>query len=999
MIRIKKSFLLLFILLIGATATLGQQQLISGKVTDENGNALPGANVLIKGTGTGTITDHEGAYKIGVTSSEDTLLFTFIGYRPYETMVGSQSTINAALNPEAAELDEVVITTQARGQRAAINQQFASNSVVNVVSSEKMQELPDANAAEAIGRLPGISLQRASGEASKVVIRGLSPKYSNVTIEGVKMASTGQDRSVDLSFVQGDALGGIEVSKSLRADQDADAIGGTVNLKLRKAPEKRKIDLMAEGGYANIDHDFSNYKFTGGYSNRFWDNQIGLNIRATTEQKQLPTHIYNGGYNETFTEIIRDEQNNPLDTLQKIRTTSYSLTDRRLTRRRNNGTVILDYNNDWWEMKFFNLISHNDDFTLNRSNHRTLRTEKRDYTQNAGEWNSNKLTRTHTFQNTFKFGASQLKVDLSTTYARVKNSGQNFSFFEETGLNIPEKELVYADPLDIIDRYPAAGFDSLDINNTYLNVMSWDVNTLTDQSYDARFDYEWNFSLFDAVTGTIQLGGKYHQLERTSERTSRNSTLDYGGMAPRRQHLASLYPEQIQEYNDKGIVAAPFADSDYDPGNFLRGLYNLGWGADIDFLTSVQDAYRANGGDESRYYLDGISSYNLDYRAVERKVAGYFMSELNFGSQLMLLPGLRVEQNETEYSAFHIVTAIGPTGVEGEPEEVTTNRKNLLWFPSINMKYKPLDILNIQGAVYKSTSRPSFNQVSPLIIYSQGASSFISNHPWLEPSTAWNYDLGVAVKHDKYGLFTVYGFYKEIDDLIFGMNNYKPYKKGRIVGGPEDLDDRLLGMEHYDPNYVAEATQTSLPFNNPEKTYVKGVELSWQSSFWYLPGILRGLVLDINYTILDTRTQFPYFKEIIVGYDSTGFIPIPITGQEYRTTAGPMPDQPGNILNLVVGWDYSGFSARISYRYQGSVLQSKDGLFSLRDSYYDSFTLVDVMLKQRINDHVSCYANLTNINNHVDYYFFGEQGPEKPELPTSRNFYGFRAQLGVRVNL
>src|SRR6056297_2912210 len=184
---------------------------------------------------------------------------------------------------DAEELSEVIISTQARGQRAAINQQFASNLVINVVSSEKMQELPDANAAESIGRLPGVSLQRASGEASKVVIRGLSPKYSNVTLEGVKMASTGQDRSVDLSMIQGDALGGIEVSKSLRADQDADAIGGTVNLRLSEAPKKRKIDLMVQGGYANISRDFDNYKLTGGFSDRFWDNKLGLSFRALHE--------------------------------------------------------------------------------------------------------------------------------------------------------------------------------------------------------------------------------------------------------------------------------------------------------------------------------------------------------------------------------------------------------------------------------------------------------------------------------------------------------------------------------------------------------------------------------------------------------------------------------------------------------------------------------------------------------------------------------------------
>ena len=73
------------------------------------------------------------------------------------------------------------------------------------------------------------------------MIRGLSPKYSNVTIEGIKMASTSDfDRSVDLSLVQSEMLSGIEVSKSLRADMDADALGGTVNLRLLEAPNRER---------------------------------------------------------------------------------------------------------------------------------------------------------------------------------------------------------------------------------------------------------------------------------------------------------------------------------------------------------------------------------------------------------------------------------------------------------------------------------------------------------------------------------------------------------------------------------------------------------------------------------------------------------------------------------------------------------------------------------------------------------------------------------------
>jgi outer membrane receptor for ferric coprogen and ferric-rhodotorulic acid len=132
--------------------------------------------------------------------------------------------------------------------------------------------------------------------------------------------------------------------------------------------------------------------------------------------------------------------------------------------------------------------------------------------------------------------------------------------------------------------------------------------------------------------------------------------------------------------------------------------------------------------------------------------------------------------------------------------------------------------------------------------------------------------------------------------------------------------------------------------------------------------------------------------------DSSGFIPQPVYGQEYLTRVGPMIDQPQFIFNFVLGWDYKGFSARGSFRKQDLTVQALDGLYSLFDSYYDTFTLIDVMLKQKITDNLSTFVNLTNIGNHVDdYYFKGEVKGKR--LPTRSEYYGFRAQAGVKIQL
>jgi len=999
-----RRFILLATIFTVFTGMLFAAGTIKGTVVDaQTGDPLPGANVVIKELFIGTSSGLNGEFVLNnVPDGTNVITISYLGYVEQEITVeisgGETKTIEVELMVLAIQGEEAVITAQAYGQRAAINQQLAANTVVNVVSSEKIEELPDANAAEAIGRLPGVSLKRNSGEANQVVIRGLSPKYNNVTIEGIKMASTSDfDRSVDLSMIQSELLAGIEVSKSLRADMDADALGGTVNLRLLEAPNKRRIDFSAEGGYANLGNNFANYKFTGGFANRYFDKKLGVSLKAAYEQKQLPSHRFSGGYEGAYTnQIVVDGE--VVDTVLDTRTQNATLTDQSQVRKRTNASVILDYKNDWWTVKFFNLFSQKNDDVVSRQFRYLFNPQGTPAnfasTVNQTEWRT--MTRTHTLQNSFRFGASKLDVDLSTTYAKRTQDDQGFPFIEENDYGIDQNWLVYRQPKEAIDL--VGGADSLKIEDSFLQRFDKGNLSLIDQSYDVRLDYELDYA-FGAVTGKLQLGGKYHQLTRTSDGTSRFSSFEWGGSVARRQAFIAMFPwVTTRQGAQRGLSAHNFVDQNYDPGTFLNGRYETAWTGDVELLTGLQDQWY-EGPDDTKYYFRGVESYQRDYEATEKLTAGYIMTEINIGSKLMLLPGVRYEQNKTDYFAYHIITNDGQTGIEPNPDSVTTNRENAKWFPSLNLKYKITDFLSIQGAVYKSTSRPSFRQISPLVIYRHNSQRISANNPWLEPSTAWNFDLGVSVMKSKIGLLTAYGFYKEIEDLAFTMNNYKPIKKGEIVGGPDDLDDRLLGEEYFVAYYIDDNQGIiDQPFNNTEKAYVSGLELSWQSSFWYLPGILKGLVLDVNYTVLNTKTRYPFFQQVIIGVDDSGFIPINIYGQEYVVREGPMQDQPSSILNVILGWDYKGFSARISYRYQSETVEGLDTRYTVFDRYYDTFSLVDLMLKQQITKNISAYANLTNISNHIDDYYFGEQG-DRPALPTNSQFYGFRAQLGVRVKL
>ncbi|MGD8778461.1 MAG: carboxypeptidase-like regulatory domain-containing protein [Ignavibacteria bacterium] len=159
---------------------------LKGKVTDAyTGESLIGANVVVVGTSLGAASDIEGDYRIkSIPAGKQQIRFSYIGYETQTLEVEISDNKTLELNVEMAlqviEGTEVEITAQAKGQVAAINQQLTSNTIINVVSEEKIQELPDANAAEAIGRLSGVSLIRSGGEANKVILRGLGDKYLGI---------------------------------------------------------------------------------------------------------------------------------------------------------------------------------------------------------------------------------------------------------------------------------------------------------------------------------------------------------------------------------------------------------------------------------------------------------------------------------------------------------------------------------------------------------------------------------------------------------------------------------------------------------------------------------------------------------------------------------------------------------------------------------------------------------------------------------------------------
>jgi len=318
---------------------------VKGSLKDAvSGEPLMYANVALLGTTSGTVTDDEGNYQLlNIKPGTYTLMFSYISYKDIEqelVVVGGEvKEVNGELLVESIMGEEAVVTAMMRGQTAAISQQVNSNTIVNVVSKEKIMELPDQNAAETVGRLPGVSLVRDGGEGTKVTLRGMAPRFNAITIDGERIPSTSdQDRSVDLSMFSTDALAGIEFYKALLPDMDGDAIGGQINFTSRTASGGFHGNARMQTGYNHLAKSFGQYKGSVSVENRFFDDKLGIIVGGGMQKAERSS--------EGFTGAFASEEGKDADGNTIFHVSKFNLTDNQEVRYRYNANATIDYRLD-----------------------------------------------------------------------------------------------------------------------------------------------------------------------------------------------------------------------------------------------------------------------------------------------------------------------------------------------------------------------------------------------------------------------------------------------------------------------------------------------------------------------------------------------------------------------------------------------------------------------------------------------------------------------------
>ncbi|MDR3666655.1 MAG: TonB-dependent receptor [Ignavibacteriaceae bacterium] len=946
---------------------------LAGAVTDAvTGEPLLGANVVLMGTGKGAATDNYGKFNIpNINPGIYKLKVSYIGYLEQNTSVtleeGAKSTLNFKLEPVGIVGETIVVTSQATGQTEAINQQLSSIQIMDVVSSTRIQELPDATVAEALGRLPGISVLRSGGEGDEVVIRGLAPKYNKIMIDGVDMSSSNAfDRSQDLSSISSNMLEGISVTKSVTADMDADVIGGTINFQLREAKIRNStspmVNFLLQGAYDNLPDEYNrtnNYKYIISVENRFYDNLLGVFAQADIERRNLASNEFGALYT-----------NNGLSTTQYL-TSGFILHDIPRDRLRYNGAVVLDYKIPDGKIKLSNFLSNGTTDVIDRNE---------TYNINSGSTSNQHLyglnysnIQLSQINNLLEYDQIlpifHVNAKLSHTYSETKDPNDWSASFIQTSagllnfINVPN-----LNPIDI----PKQANNNL--AQTYLNTITTSNSFARRRALTGSLDLDANVNVSDLISAVVKFGGKFkHETSSYAYQIFDGGGLSLGSAVNEDNLLAQYlnFPSNL----GTNIPIGLFADPSFKYGKFLNGDYNMISPLNFSLVSAAANFLRNNAIKNGGTITFGKDNYLSDaaiYNGYENQSAAYLMTIVNVGPDITVIPGVRYQNLQTNYTSPHVKQPAQSFQPDGR-FDTTVTQSHGYWLPDLSLRYKVTPWCDVRLSYSSTLAYPDYQALVPKVDVALNGQINYNNYDMV-PSRSDNYDGYVSFYENTLGLFTIGGFYKQIDNLI--------YPWSFIVTSTE-------AVKYYPARFITSPLnqnfQINTYVNDPYKVDDYGIELDWQTHFWYLPGPLSSLVLNVNYTHIFSKAQYPYQYghnvNRVTTYVDTSFV-------------DKLLDQPNDIINLSLGFDYSGFSARISMLSQSEIFTGPNFWPQLRPSTA-TYTRWDLSLKQELPwFNIQVFGDVNNLNGAHDVSVL-----PIGNVPQSQQDYGLTADLGFRIHL
>jgi len=709
-------------------------------------------------------------------------------------------------------METTVVRGKLRGKLLGRKERKDADNRKDVISQESIQEHPDPDVADALQRVPGVTLQRSHGEGHMVQIRGSEPRLSTVTLNGQKMTSTSADtRAASLDVIPIDQLAEIEVAKVLMPEMDGDAIGGTVNLVTQSAQDTQ---LVAKGLFAGGYNDLAGrplWQGSGALSKRFFeDGALGVYLGGSYFRNHTRTDMIGiewdtmPGYNDVVWN---------LDMRRYLKTRERTGLSGRLDWKSTEGSVLF-LTGSWNRMQ--------EDYVRERLTIHREGAPQRDptrpdsfmtddalkYSRQAKLQSKEENVAQSTLGATSRLGPALF--DLSFTGSRSRGSQspslsaifspqhQMGSYIDPSNPDLPRfSNFYYPRPAAIDPRFGQSSEYRLDqILSTWKQNGEDDLHSRLDAS----------IALGSDSTVQLKTGGKWGW-SRKNQKVGSSSIKPMPKSAP--------------------MLLSSFVSSDSSSG-FHDGNYSLGPMPDMEaiqgWIATTTTPMDSTAGSD-KLLQDDPQNFSLE----QHHLAGYVQSKWKEGD-LSAVGGLRAERYEI-LSTGNVVEPQSNQTWSGTTQATSDRTFNFV-LPMASMRWSPDPSIVVRASYTRSFALPDAMDLLPTVRPDFLDLTCHLGNPNLDPTLADAGEVDLEWYRNPRGLASFGVFAKRLTDYIFPS-----------VWGEWDK--------------IRKAPFTYFSKVNGDEAFLSGIELEAQQPFDFLPGFLSGFGFEGNYTWTHSVTTLP----------------------------------------------------------------------------------------------------------------------------------------------
>ena len=984
---------------------------VTGVITSRTGAFLEGAEVLVPAAGLRAVTDRAGRFTLPAPAGAHDVVVRYQGQpdatRSITVAAGQATTLDVTVGAVVGQTVIVRASPIAESQAAALQVQRTSDSLVSVLSADAAGNFPDQNIAAAIGRLPGVGVQRDQGQTRYINLRGARINWTTLSFDGLSVVSP-EGRNTRFDNIPTAIASQTVVEKAVTPNMPGETVAGNVNIRTRTAFDYpgRKISGKAGLGYVELgggeEADFAIVA-----SDRFLDDKLGVLLQFSYYMRNMVTdnwetdpYLRPGGTLEGATAASGAPDRRPgSETRRWAR--EFENKPYRLTRKNDSNTIRFDYRfNDDHQVFASSIYTRYRDDEL-RNNY-IFRFDQATGTANltgACPAVAAAITGSAAFDicagNTPTFGtvfgvniASNFNVLESVEETRINTFGGEHRW---SGWDISWR-LNYTEAEDGRDAPALPNFASPPVNQPT------DVTQRPTVVYDFRDGDNNIVQLFRTnLTGNVRSRGAAVQQIHDFPFVLQNITRVFGGDLTQawtgkvdftreielfglstRLQTGLLYTDRSKKSREIswtataaqiGTANLPSYASIALPNKSYQGELQLGY----DFQYHSADALTRLMSD---YIARGIATRNNTTSAfwdvTEEITAGYLMGtfQLDWGS---IVAGARVEQIENTGQAFVTFPAPAgsPAGTPPISRLVTTNSEETLVYPSVHVNWDINDEMKARVGVTYSASRPDFSVLRPNFTFNDAARTVSGGNPNATPERQLGFDAYFEWYMRPSGFFSAGVYYKEVTDLLVSQI-------------------RTFGSDALDtPGFDRSGYEFSGTINAGDG-YIAGFELYLQQNAselveqLELPDWLGGFGFTGSLTVTDSEFTIPR-------------VSVDTPARKQR-----IPGTSDYIYNVALSYEKYGLSARLAYQFRtawvsgigtyrivnGRLVPDGNG-----DTFWDDDGELDLSVRYQLTDNFEIYFDGNNLSDEA-----GRRYVDTPNFPIEYEKFGPRYLLGVRFN-